>query len=115
MTIQQVGDPSTRKGAPTFMQDLVNAWHSADDGTRRSLASCVHCNEKGNPVRIDAPKANHQLETFVRRFADKKVYIGVGAWGDSKGVESDNQQVSLDTVTWPQPLGKPQWLTRTAF
>ena len=104
MTIQQVGDPSTRKGAPTFMQDLVKTWHSADEGTRRSLAGCVHCNEKGDPVRIDAPKSNHALENFVRRFADGKVYIGVGAWGDSKGVESDNRQVSLDAVIWPQLL-----------
>ena len=105
MTVQQVGDPSTRKGAPTFMQDLVNTWHGADDGTRQSLAGCVHCNDNGDPVRIDAPKDNQQLEGFVRRFADGKVYIGVGAWGNSQGVDTDNQQVSSNAsnIAAPDP------------
>lgn len=66
MTIQQVGDPSTRKGDPTFMQDLRTAWHKADAKTKDELKGVVHLDKAGVPVRIDAPKSNKALESFVR-------------------------------------------------
>ena len=95
MTIQQIGDPSTRKGDPHFMQELREAWHKANAKTKAELAHVVHLDKAGNPVRIDAPKSNKNLEHFVRTFAEGKVYIGVGAWGNSKGDPGDNAQVSL--------------------
>lgn len=94
MTVQQLDDPSTRKGDPLFMQNLNNAWGRADQATKDSLAQCVHTDDSGRVVRIDAIKDYPQLETFVRSFADGKTYIGVGAWGGSPGVDSDNQQSS---------------------
>ncbi|KAL9046065.1 MAG: hypothetical protein Q9214_001007 [Letrouitia sp. 1 TL-2023] len=94
MTVQQLDDPSTRKGDPLFMQNLNNAWARADQGTKDSLAQCVHTDGSGRVVRIDAIKDYPQLETFVRSFADGKTYIGVGAWGGSPGVDSDNAQSS---------------------
>ena len=95
MTIQQVGEPSTRKGDPLFMQQLNEAWHKASAGEKDSLRSCVHTNAKGDVVRIDSIKDHPELEKFIRSFADGKTYIGVGAWGGSPGVGSDNAQV------WP--------------
>ena len=95
MTIQQVGDPSTRKGDPTFMQDLAKTWHKADEKKRQSLKGWVFTNSHGDPVRIGAPKERKELEEFVRLFADGKVYIGVGAWRDDPGRESDNKLVSF--------------------
>ena len=97
MTVQQVGDPSTRKGDPLFMQQLNEAWHKASAEKKDSLKSCVHTNAKGDVVRIDPIKDHPELEKFVRSFADGKTYIGVGAWGGSPGVGSDNHQV------WPLP------------
>ena len=93
MTIQQVGDPSTRKGDPVFMQGLRREWKKADAKTKQELAGVVHLDKAGVPVRIDAPKSNQHLEAFVRRFAENKVYIGVGAWAGSKGDPGDNAQV----------------------
>ena len=93
MTVQQVGEPSTRKGDPLFMQQLNTAWHRASASTKASLKDCVHVNGKGDVVRIGAIKDYPQLESFVRSFADGKTYIGVGAWGGSPGVGSDNAQV----------------------
>lgn len=94
ITVQQVGEPATRKGDPIFMQQLDAAWHRASASTKASLKDCVHLNEKGDVVRIGAIKDYPQLERFVRGFADGKTYIGVGAWGGSPGVGSDNAQVS---------------------
>ena len=93
MTVQQVGDNSTRKGDPLFMQNLNKAWQKADAKTKSSLKNCVHVNKEGRVVRIDAIKNYPELEKFVRSFADGKTYIGVGAWRGSPGHASDNNQV----------------------
>ena len=94
MTVQQVGEPSTRKGDPLFMQQLNTAWHKASKTEKDSLRNCVHTNSKGDIIRIDAIKDHPELEKFIRSFADGKTYIGVGAWGGSPGAGSDNNQVS---------------------
>ncbi|OCL06265.1 hypothetical protein AOQ84DRAFT_223998 [Glonium stellatum] len=94
MTVQQVGEPSTRKGDPEFMQHLNVAWKKASAQTKTSLKNCVHINGTGTVVRIDAIKDHPELEKFVRTFADGKTYIGVGAWGGSPGTGSDNAQSS---------------------
>ncbi|KAJ6518244.1 hypothetical protein C8R47DRAFT_1062776 [Mycena vitilis] len=94
MTIQQVGDPSTRKGDPTFMQGLRAAWAKADAGLKNKLKGVVHLDAHGVPQRIDAPKSNQDLEKWVRTFAEGQVYIGVGAWGNSAGDAGDNKQSS---------------------
>ena len=93
MTVQQEGEPSTRKGDPIFMQQLNQAWHKASAKEQDSLKDCVHLNGKGDVVRIDSIKTHPQLEKFIRSFADGKTYIGVGSWGGSPGVGSDNRQV----------------------
>ncbi|KAJ7637282.1 hypothetical protein DFH06DRAFT_653583 [Mycena polygramma] len=92
MTIQQVGDPSTRKGDPTFMQGLQAAWALTDPGLKNLLQGVVHLDANGVPQRIDAPKSNQDLEKWVRTFAEGQVYIGVGAWGASVGDAGDNMQ-----------------------
>ena len=94
MTIQQIGDPRTRKGDPHFMQELREAWKKTDAKTKAKLEHVVHRDKSGNPIRIDAPKSNQDLEKWVRTFAEGKVYIGVGAWGSSKGDPGDNAQSS---------------------
>ncbi len=93
MTVQQVGDPSTRKGDPLFMQQLNTAWHKASQGEKDALKNCVHTNPKGDVTRIDAIKDHPELEKFIRGFADGQTYIGNGSWGGSPGVGSDNAQV----------------------
>ncbi|KAK4978322.1 hypothetical protein LTR28_006189 [Elasticomyces elasticus] len=93
ITAQQVGDPSTLKGDPRFMQDLNEAWHNATQAEKDGLASCVHLDSSGNVVRIDPIKFNPLLDPFIRKFADGQTYIGVGAWRGSPGVASDNNQV----------------------
>ena len=93
MTVQQVGEPSTRKGDPLFMQQLNTAWHKASQGEKNGLKNCVHTDSHGNVNRIDAIKDHPELEKFIRTFADGKTYIGVGAWGGSPGAGSDNAQV----------------------
>ena len=105
MTVQQVGDNSTRKGDPLFMQHLNEAWHKADAKTKDSLKSCVHLDNAGNVHRIDAIKSYPELEKFVRSFADGKTYIGVGAWGGSPGNASDNAQVSNHSILYSKNLG----------
>lgn len=92
MIVQQVGDNKTRKGHPTFMQALNDAWRKTNQETRDRLKSCVHV-RNGQVVRIDAPKNFPELEKFVRTFADGRTYIGVGAWGGFAGNPSDNAQV----------------------
>ena len=94
MTVQQVNNPSTRKGDPIFMQHLNTAWHAADASTKRSLQPCVQLDSKGNVARIAAIKSFPQLEKFVRSFANGLTYIGNGAWGGSPGNDNDNRQAS---------------------
>jgi hypothetical protein len=95
LTVQQVGDDAHRfKGDATFMQECNAAWHQASPATRDALQSHVFLDAQGHVQRIGAPKELQALERFVRTFADGKTYIGVGAWGDSKGQESDNRQSS---------------------
>lgn len=94
LTIQQEGDPSTRKGDPLFMQHLQQAWAKASAQTKAELKSCIHLNKEGQVIRMDAIKGNPALEKFVRSFADGKTYIGVGAWGGSPGNPNDNAQSS---------------------
>ena len=94
MTVQQVGDPTTLKGDPTFMQDLNKAWHNASAGDKNSLKDLVHVNGKGDVVRIEAIKDHPALDKLVRTFANGKTYIGVGAWAGSPGDKHDNEQVS---------------------
>jgi len=90
----QVGDITTLKGDPLFMQDMNNAWHKASQATRNKLSNCVHTDKNGIVVRIDAIKDHPDLETLVRTFADGKTYVGVGAWGGSTGHPGDNAQSS---------------------
>lgn len=94
MTVQQVGNDSSRKGDPNFMQDLNNAWHNTDDGTRAGLQDCVHLDGNGNVTRIDAIKDHPNLENFVRSFANGMTYIGNGAWAGNPGDPNDNNQSS---------------------
>ena len=94
LTVQQTGNPATRKGDPLFMQHLNDAWHNTDGDTRSSLSQCVHLDDSGKVTRIDAIKDFPNLETFVRSFADGMTYIGVGAWGGSPGNATDNNQSS---------------------
>ncbi|KAF4632194.1 hypothetical protein G7Y89_g5933 [Cudoniella acicularis] len=94
LTIMQVGNISTLKGDPEFMQHMNTAWHKASQDLRNRLSGCVHLNAAGNVIRIDAIKDHPELETLVRTFADGKTYIGVGAWGGSIGNANDNAQSS---------------------
>lgn len=98
MTVEQVGDPSTLKGDPTFMQDLNTAWHQATQETKNGLKDCVHLDAAGNVSRIDAIKDRPALETFVRSFANGMTYLGNGTWGGNRGNPDDDRQVSLHMV-----------------
>lgn len=93
LTVQQVGEPSTLKGVPLFMQELNQAWAKASPETKKKCASCVHLDKSGKVIRIDAIKNNPPLDPLVRSFADGRTYIGVGAWKDNPGHDSDNKQV----------------------
>ena len=92
LTVEQVGAPNTRKGDPTFMQDLNEHYAKASAKTKADIAGSIHRDAAGRVVRIDAPKFNRALEDFFRTFANGKVYIGVGAWGGSQGNQADNDQ-----------------------
>ncbi|KAI1865503.1 hypothetical protein JX265_006350 [Neoarthrinium moseri] len=95
MTVQQVGDaPNKFKGDQIFMQECNTAWHKASQDVKNAIKSHVFLDSKGNVKRIGAPKENQALEKFVRTFAQGKTYIGVGAWGNSKGDPGDNAQSS---------------------
>ena len=94
LTIQQEGDPSTRKGDPLFMQNLRAAWAKASSKTKEELKHDVTLGEHGKVLRMGPIKDHPALEKFVRSFADGKTYIGVGAWGGSPGVKTDNNQSS---------------------
>ena len=104
----QVGEPSTKKGDPNFMQDCNNAWQNADQGTKDGLQDCVHCDGEGNVVRIEAPKNFPNLEAFCRTFANNQTYIGVGAWGNSQGDAADNAQVSTRSESIAAPAVVPE-------
>lgn len=93
MTVQQIGEPTTRKGDPTLMQDMNAAWHKADQKTKDGLKNCIHLDKNGKVTRMDAPKNFPALEKFVRTFADGRTYIGVGAYGGFAGNPNDNKQV----------------------
>jgi hypothetical protein len=94
LTIEQSGAPNTRKGDPTFMQDLRSHYAKADAKTKESLKNCLHLDSHGQVIRMDAPKNFPLLESFVRTFAERKVYIGIGAWQGNKGDAGDNAQSS---------------------
>ena len=94
LTIQQQGDPSTRKGDPLFMQHLRTAWHKASPQTKDELKGSVFTDEKGDVERIGPIKDHPKLEHFIRSFADGKTYIGIGSWGGSPGNANDNAQSS---------------------
>lgn len=93
ITVQQWGDDSTRKGAPTFMQDCNNAWHNASQNTKNAIQQSVTLDGSGNVIRIGAPKNSQALQSFVRTFAEGKTYIGTGSWAGSAGDPGDNAQV----------------------
>ncbi|KAL9626648.1 MAG: hypothetical protein Q9204_007141 [Flavoplaca sp. TL-2023a] len=99
MTIQQEGEPSTRKGDPLFMQNLRKAWKKASPATRDGLKGSIFTNKEGKVVRMGPIKEHPKLESFVRSFADGKTYIGVGAWNGSPGVKTDNDQSSAGKGT----------------
>lgn len=92
ITIQQEGDNTTRKGDPLFMQNFRQAWHKASPETKGHLRSSVFLDGHGQVARIGPIKDSPELEKFVRKFADGKTYIGVGAWGGSPGNPTDNNQ-----------------------
>jgi len=94
LTVEQVGDNSTLKGDPTFMQDMNTAWHKADQATKNSLKDWVHLDGTGKVVRIDAIKDHPGLEKLVRSFADGKTYVGVGAWNGSPGAKGSHDSPS---------------------
>ncbi|KAL8991693.1 MAG: hypothetical protein Q9169_007737 [Polycauliona sp. 2 TL-2023] len=94
MTIQQEGEPQTRKGDPLFMQNLRKAWKKASPATKTDLRGNIFTNKDGKVVRMGPIKDHPKLEKFVRSFADGKTYIGVGAWNGSPGNPSDNGQSS---------------------
>lgn len=94
LTIEQVGSPNTVKGDATFMQDCDAAWQSLGGGPKKDhLSQFVHTDGNGRVTRIDPPKNDQGLEEWVRTFAHG-VYVGVGAWGDDKGNQQDNEQSS---------------------
>ncbi|KAI4120576.1 MAG: hypothetical protein LQ338_006912 [Usnochroma carphineum] len=70
MTVQQVDNPATLKGDPSFMQHLDDAYQSADEDTKQSLEPCVHLDDNGTVVRIDSINAFPQLKALVSSFAD---------------------------------------------
>ncbi|KAI4243227.1 MAG: hypothetical protein L6R40_003595 [Gallowayella cf. fulva] len=99
MTIQQQGEPSTRKGDPLFMQNLRGAWKKASQQTKNDLKGSIFLDKNGNVERMGPVKGHPNLEKFVRSFADGKTYIGEGAWKGSPGVKSDNDQSSAGKGT----------------
>ncbi|KAI4100629.1 MAG: hypothetical protein LQ345_007443 [Seirophora villosa] len=94
LTIQQQGEPTTRKGDPLFMQHLRAAWSKAPQHVKNELKGSVFTDKNGKAVRIGPIKDHPKLEEFVRSFADGKTYIGVGAWNGSPGNPLDNAQSS---------------------
>jgi len=94
ITVQQVNDPSTRKGAPHFMQDANATWAKTSQADKDKIKRFITFDHEGHIIRIGPPKENQDLEKWVRRFAEGKTYIGVGAWGSSKGDPGDNAQSS---------------------
>lgn len=93
ITVQQWGDDSTRKGAPTFMQDCNSAWRNASQDKKNAIRPNVTLDGSGNIIRLGATKNDQALQSFVRTFAEGKTYIGTGAWAGSAGDPGDNAQV----------------------
>jgi hypothetical protein len=94
ITAMQVGDQSTLKGDPHFMQDMNAAWHKASQDTRNKLKGFVFTNGQGKVTRIGPIKDSPELEKLVRTFANGKAYVGVGAWNGNPGNPDDNAQSS---------------------
>ncbi|KKY29854.1 hypothetical protein UCDDA912_g10213 [Diaporthe ampelina] len=63
---------------------------AAPDGTSGAIIA-VHDGRGGEQVEVT--KAGWG-ENWVRSFANGKTYIGIGAWGDSKGDVNENNQSS---------------------
>ncbi|KAI9699336.1 MAG: hypothetical protein M1836_002946 [Candelina mexicana] len=101
LTIEQQGDPKTRKGDPQLMQKIRTAWHKADAKTKESLKNDVHLDNSGLPVRVEAPKSHPELEKWLRTTGISGLYIGVGAWLGDPGNPNDNQQSSAAHGTKP--------------
>ena len=70
MTVQQVNDPSTRKGDPIFMHNFNTAWEAALGPTNQSLYPSVQLGGNGNIIRIAAKKEGPQLETYIESFVE---------------------------------------------
>ncbi|PCG92824.1 Hypothetical protein PENO1_067380 [Penicillium occitanis (nom. inval.)] len=92
ITAMQVGDQSTLKGDPDFMQDMDSAWHKASQSVRAQLKDFVSTDSQGNVKRIGPIKDSPELEKLVRTFANGKAYIGVGAWNGNPDNPNDNAQ-----------------------
>jgi hypothetical protein len=88
----QVGDQSTLKGDPDFMQDMDSAWHKASQSVRAQLKDFVSTDSQGKVKRIGPIKDSPELEKLVRTFANGKAYIGVGAWNGNPDNPNDNAQ-----------------------
>ena len=58
ITVQHWGNDSTRKGAPTYMQDTQVAWDNASQETRNAIQSAVVINGDGRVVYIGPTKEN---------------------------------------------------------
>ena len=71
--VQRVGDPSTRKGDPTFMHELNTAWEAAVGPTKQSLYPSVQFGGNGKIIRNAAKKDDLQLETYIESFADGSI------------------------------------------
>jgi len=94
ITVQQVNDPSTRKGDAHFMQEANAEWAKTSQQDKDKIKRFIAADGSGHITRIGPPKENQDLEKWVRRFAEGKTYIGVGAWAGSKGDPGDNAQSS---------------------
>ncbi|KAI9713371.1 MAG: hypothetical protein M1812_006649 [Candelaria pacifica] len=101
LTIEQQGDPKTRKGDPQLMQKIRAAWQKADGKTKGSLKNFVHLDGSGLPVRVDAPKDHPELEKWLRTTGVSGLYIGVGSWAGNPGNPDDNKQSSAAHGTKP--------------
>jgi len=107
ITVQQIGDPSTLKGDPLFMQHCNNAWHKASRQVQDRIRHAVTLDKAGNVIRIGPPKEDQPLMDFVRTFAEGKTYIGSGAWKGFKGDRGDNAQVRAVLIFETVGCGPP--------
>ena len=54
MTVQEINNPSTRKGDPFLMEHHNAAWRAANTPTKKYLRPRVQPDGNGNIVRMDA-------------------------------------------------------------